>query len=138
MLTLDANVWVAAFDPHDRFHADSVEFLRAAARRRLRLHGPAVVVLEAACALAQRAGSETIGRAALDRLRTHPVLILHPVDARLISMAQELGLQQLLQGLDALYAATAELAKAPLVSWDDELVRRAGAMTPQRWLRGST
>lgn len=27
MLTLDANIWTAAFDPSDRFHAQSTAFL---------------------------------------------------------------------------------------------------------------
>ncbi len=40
----------------------------------------------------------------------------------------------MLRGAIALYAATASLANAPLVSWDDELVSRAGAVTPQQWL----
>lgn len=134
MLTLDANTWIAAFDGQDRFHPDSTAFLRAVARHHLRLHGPALVILEAACALARRARSVAAGQAALERLRAHPALVLHPMDARLLSVAQDLGLRGLLRGTDALYAATAALANAPLVSWDDELVNRAGAITPQQWL----
>lgn len=134
MLTLDANIWIAAFDWQDRFHQESTAFLHAVARHHLRLHGPALVVLEAACALARRARSVATGQAALERLRAHPALVLHPMDARLLSVAQDLGLRRLLRGTDALYAATATLANAPLVSWDDELVSRADAITPDRWL----
>lgn len=106
------------------------------ARRRLRLHGPTIVVLESACALARRAQSVATGQAALERLRAHPALVLHPVDTRLLAAAQDLGLRQLLRGADALYAATAAVLNAPLVSWDDELVGRAGAVTPEQWLAG--
>ncbi len=60
--------------------------------------------------------------------------MFHPIDARLLSVAQDLGLQQMLRGAIALYAATASLSNAPLVSWDDELVSGAGAVTPQQWL----
>jgi predicted nucleic acid-binding protein len=134
VLTLDANVWIAAFDPHDRFHAVSATFLRAVAQRRLRLHGPALVLLEAACALARRAGNAAPGQAALERLRAHPSLVLHPVNDGLLAMAKDLGVRQLLRGADALYAATAALLRAPLISWDDELVSRAGATTPEQWL----
>lgn len=134
MLTLDANIWVAAFDPRDRFHERSAAFLRAVALDRLRLHGPAIVVLEVPCALARRAGDPAVGGIAHERLRAHPTLVLHPMDDRCISTAREIGVRQLLRGADALYAATAKLFAAPLVTWDDELVDRAGACTPETWL----
>ncbi|HVS01665.1 MAG TPA: hypothetical protein VMT16_02765 [Thermoanaerobaculia bacterium] len=37
MLVLDANLWIAAFDPADAFHDDSVELFRVAAVRGLPL-----------------------------------------------------------------------------------------------------
>lgn len=137
MLTLDANIWIAAYDPHDRFHAQSVSFLALVAHRRLRLHGPAFVVVEAACALARRAQSTTAGDAALERLRAHPLLVLHPINDHLLNTAARIGARQLLRGADALYAATAVAVSAPLVSWDTELIRRAGAVTPTDWIEAN-
>ncbi|MDQ3699129.1 MAG: type II toxin-antitoxin system VapC family toxin [Gemmatimonadota bacterium] len=134
MLTLDANVWVAAFDPRDRFHARSAAFLRAVALKGIGLHGPAFVTLEVACALARRAGDSAVGAIVHERLRAHPALALHPLDDRLLEIARELGVDRLLRAGDALYAATAKLLDAPLVSWDDELVQRAEALTPDTWL----
>jgi predicted nucleic acid-binding protein len=134
VLTVDANVWVAAFDPHDRFHLPSVRFLRAVADADLRLHAPAFLVVEVACALARRAGDAAVGRDAGERLRTHPSLTLHLLDDGLLIAAREIGVRHLIRGADALYAATAMVVDAPLVSWDDELVRRAGGVTPDSWL----
>lgn len=134
MLTLDANIWVAAFDQRDSFHARSATFLRALARQALSLHGPAFVTLEVACALARRASDAAVGALAEQRLRTHPALALYPLDDRLLAAARELGVQRLLRGGDALYAATAKLVGAPLITWDDELVQRAEALTPDEWL----
>jgi len=37
MLTADANVWIAAADPSDEFHAGSREFLLGVARQELRI-----------------------------------------------------------------------------------------------------
>ena len=48
--------------------------------------------------------------------------------------ALRLGTRQVLRGADALYAATALLTGTQLISWDNELVRRAGALTPTAWL----
>ena len=138
MLTLDANIWVAAFDPLDRFHARSAEFLRAVARKGLDLHGPAFVTLEVACALARRAGDSAVGTVVDERLRAHPALTLHPLDDQFLKTARELGVQLLLRGADALYAATAKLLEAPLITWDDELMRRAGSLTPDAWLAANS
>jgi len=134
MLTLDANVWVAAFDPHDRFHAQSTAFLFSVTQRRLGLNGPAFVIVEAACALARRAQTAAAGDTTRERLSAHPLLVLHPIDDRLLDTAARMGARQLLRGADALYAAAAAILDAQLVSWDDELIRRAGAVTPADWL----
>jgi predicted nucleic acid-binding protein len=134
MLTLDANIWVAAYDPRDPFHEKSVAFLYAVTQQRLRLHAPAFMIVEATCALSRRAQNSTAGQAVLQQLRAQPLLVLHPLDELLLATATQLGIQQLLRGADALYAATAAMLNAPLISWDTELVHRAGAITPADWL----
>ncbi len=134
MLTLDANVWVAAFDPHDHFHGASTDFLAAALEQGLSFTGPAFVLVEAACALARRGGDARAGRMAHDELLANPRLVLEPLTGAFLSAAARLGADLRLRSGDALYAAAAELTRAPLVSWDDELIRRAGAVTPATWL----
>ncbi len=134
MLTLDANIWIAAYDPRDVFHAHSTAFLVEVTSRRLPLYGPAFVVVEATCALARRAQNPAAGVAAQRKLRTNPLLTLQPLNEHLLAIAAQLGSQQLLRGADALYAATAAICATPLISWDDELIRRAGAVTPVDWL----
>lgn len=134
MLTLDANIWVAAFDPRDRFHAQSAAFLLAVAQRRLPLTVPAFALVEVACALARRAQSAGVGQTAQQRLRTHPLLTLHPMNENVIATATQLGVQKLLRGADSLYAATSVILNTELVSWDDDLILRAGAVTPAGWL----
>ena len=138
MLTLDANIWVAAFDRRDRFHQKSAAFLTVVASKDLRLHGPAFVTLEVACALARRADDSAVGVVVEQKLRAHPALALHPVDDRLLDAARDLGTDLLLRAADALYAATASITASPLVTWDDELVQRAGALTPDAWLAANT
>jgi predicted nucleic acid-binding protein len=71
---------------------------------------------------------------ALERLRLHPLLTLQPLDEDLVANASRVGIQYLLRGADALYAATAELTNAQLILWDNELVHRANAITPLDWL----
>jgi predicted nucleic acid-binding protein len=134
MLTVDANVWIAAYDPADAHHEASVAFLAAVTARRLALHGPAFLIVEVVCALARRSRSAAAGSLAGERLRGHPLLVLQPLNEALLARATALGAEHLLRGADALYAATSALTGSPLVSWDEELVLRAGARTPAAWL----
>jgi predicted nucleic acid-binding protein len=135
MLTVDASVWVAAYDPRDRFHESSVAFLLVAARKQLPLNGPAFVVVESACAVARVTRSAASGRAAQKQMRAHPLLDLVPVGGELLEAAARLGTEKMLRGADALYAATAHATRGELISWDDELVRCAGAATPESWIK---
>lgn len=137
MLTLDASVWVAALDPRDRFHEPSAAFLRAAVERGLAFAGPAFVVVETACAVARRAGDARAGRRVHDELLANPRLTLEPLTSAFLATAARLGAELFLRGGDALYAAAAERTSAPLVSWDEEHIRRAGALTPQQWLNAN-
>ncbi len=134
MITVDANVWVAAYDPHDRFHDDSVTFLSAVLDLRTSLYAPAVMPLEAACALARRTGRPEVGEDAFQRLQKVPGLELIPLDQNLIRLAGRLGTRASLRAADAIYAATAQATGSNCISWERELVERAGALLPTQWL----
>lgn len=138
MLTLDANIWIAVYDPKDIFHAESTAFLFEITRRQLRLNGPDFLLVETACALARRAQDPAAGQVAVQRLQAHPLLTLYPSTDHFIAGAIQFGVQQLVRGADALYVATAQLSGAQLISWDGELVKRAGAQTPSTWLAENT
>lgn len=134
MLTLDANIWIAVYDPADSLHDESALFLRSVAKLELSLYGPAFVIIEAGCALAHRTRDRRAGSNAMQRLQLYPFLTLLPLNDRLLLTAGELGVRFTVRGADALYVATAALSDAPLITWDIELVRRAGALTPTDWL----
>lgn len=135
MLVLDANLWVSAFDPSDRFHGDSVTTFRSAAAQRRRLAGPAFVILESACALGRRIGDAEKARAARAMMTEHPDLHLEPITNELLAEAERLGLDHRLRGADALYLATSLRLGCDLLSWDGELIDRGGAVSPRDWLR---
>ena len=134
MLALDANLWIAAFDPADVFHGESVAVFIEAARRGLTLAGPSFVVLESICALARRVDDPRYAQAAAAKLADHPALHLEPVSETLLAEAERLGVERRLRGSDALYVATAMRLGCPLLSWDQELILRGGAKSPRDWL----
>jgi predicted nucleic acid-binding protein len=134
VLVLDANLWIAAFDPADAFHDDSVELFRVAAEHGIPLAGPTYMVLESVCALARRVDDPAAALAAGEKMVEHPALHLEPISASLLAAAERIGVDCRLRGADALYAATAAQLGCPLVSWDSELMSRGGALSPRDWL----
>lgn len=133
--TVDANIWVAAFDKTDRFHAESTKFLRVLALEAIISVAPAILIVEVACALTRRFADPDVGIEVAERLSTPGRLRLEPLTDALLAEAVRLGAGHRLRAADALYAATAALRTGGrLVSWDGELVERAGALTPTQWL----
>ena len=133
-LTVDASVWVAAADPRDAFHAESETFLAAIEPHELRVVVPAFTRIEVACALARKLQSPAQGRRLSEQVMALSVIVYVPVDDNLLREARRTGTDQRLRGADALYAATAQMSGAQLISWDNELVERVGAIIPTAWL----
>ena len=136
MLTLDANVWVSVWDLSDRFHAESLRFLREVTRRRLPVTCPAIVLVESGCAIARRTGDAGKAERAIEQMRLSPLLTVIAMDDRLLAIAMSLGMRHKLRGADAIYAATAERHDAALITWDRQLRERAGGVSPSEWLDG--
>lgn len=132
--TVDASVWIAAADTLDRFHQPSRAFLAAVAGDDVQLFLPEFARVEVACAVARRRRDPAAGQRLADNLLLAPNIVQVPVDAALLTEALRLGTERFLRGADALYAATALRTGSTLVSWDNELIQRAGALTPTTWI----
>ena len=133
-LTVDASVWIAAADPSDVFHMDSRGFLSAVGHGRARLVVPAFAVVEVACALARKLRDPALANQLTQQILPPSEVTYIPVDSVLLTAALRRGSAAFLRGADALYAATAQLTGSTLVSWDRELIQRAGAVSPTDWL----
>jgi predicted nucleic acid-binding protein len=133
-LTVDASVWVAAADPNDRFYDESQNFLAGVQVSGDRIVLPAFARVEVACALARKLGNPLRARQLSNDVMALSVVEHVPLDADLLERALFQGTGERLRGADALYAATASLNGAKLVSWDNELIERAGGLTPTAWL----
>jgi predicted nucleic acid-binding protein len=107
---------------------------RRAVQRGAQLIIPAFAVTEVACTLAHKHRDAAVARRLTGSMLTPSQVVHVPVDARLLATSVQVGTGAFLRGADALYAATAQLAGAALVSWDNELIQRAGALTPTAWL----
>jgi len=136
-VTVDASVWVAVADPTDVFSGPSRAFLEATVARGDRVVVPAFALVEVACVLARKYRDPLLGRQLAQQTLSADQVELVPVDEQILALALNQGTDGLLRGADALYAATAHLTGTSLISWDNELIRRAGAVSPTDWLNAN-
>jgi predicted nucleic acid-binding protein len=138
--TIDASVFVNAFNPHEDGHAQSLKFLTAIQEQGEPVIVPTLILAEVASAVAlasdDRAGALQYAHAtaALPHLT---LVTLTPAMAR---QAAELAASHRLRGADAVYLAVARRYGTTLVSRDDEQRTRGSAaatcQTPEEALGG--
>jgi predicted nucleic acid-binding protein len=128
--TIDASVFVNAFNPHEDGHAESLQILTAVLERGDPIIVPALLLPEMASAVA-RVTDDSVGAlqyanatAALPHLT---LVTLTPAMAR---QAAELASTHRLRGADAVYLAVARRYGTTLVSRDDEQRARGSAVAP--------
>lgn len=139
--TVDASVFVNAFNPHEEGQAESLAILAAIHERGDPIIAPTLLLPEIAAAVA-RASDDT--EAALDYANAtaglaHLTLVtLTPAMAR---QAAELAATHRLRGADSVYVAVARRYGTTLVSRDDEQRARGSAVvacqTPEDALASS-
>jgi predicted nucleic acid-binding protein len=124
MYTVDASVWVNAFDQREPGHLVSRQFLEVLRTQALQIIVPNLVLVEVAGAISRtrRAPAQTQAFAtALSRLPHVTVRVLDEVCAL---HALTLAAQHGLRGADAVYAAVAHKAGSTLVTLDHEHLTR--------------
>lgn len=118
--TIDASVFVNAFNPHEQGHAESLAILTAIHERGDPIIVPTLLLPEIAAAVA-RASDDPDG--ALDYARATaglPHLTLVALTPTMARQAAELAATHRLRGADSVYVAVARRYGTTLVSRDDE------------------
>jgi predicted nucleic acid-binding protein len=134
---VDASVWVSATDSREPHHAESAACLVRLSETGRRVVVPSLARLEVACALARQFRNPGQARRITAGLLQAAKAVEVPLDAGAVHRAQLIGTEQYLRGADAVYAAEAASTNTTLISWDDELIKRAGAVSPTTWLRAN-
>jgi predicted nucleic acid-binding protein len=122
---VDANVWIATFVQDDVFHVPSSRWLSQQMTRGEPIMIPAIALAEVAGAISRRAGAARAGLALADMMAT-PTLQIMEISMPLAQSAANLATNLSLRGMDAIYAALAVERGLPLITWDNELLERAG------------
>jgi len=126
--TIDASVFVNAFNPYEVGHRASLELLAAIQERGDLVIVPALLVPEVASALA-RASDDSIGALRYANATAGlPHLTLVSLTPTLARHAAELAATHRLRGADAVYLAVARRYATTLVSRDAEQRTRGSAV----------
>lgn len=138
MLTIDANVFVAAEIRSEPEYTTARRLIADVLGRGLQLHLPWLAVVEASVAVGRRLGSEKAATKLADAISTFPGVVLHPLDRELALLSIAVGANCRLRGADSVYAAVAKRHGTVFITCDDELRRRTAgtieALTPETWL----
>lgn len=136
MSVVDASVWVAAMVEKDRHHRESRAWLAHRINAGESLAIPELALPEIAGAIARRTGEATLGVRAVRRVLATPRLTLVAANGPTWRLATMLAAGLGLRGADAVYLAVARRLGEPLVTWDGEMLARAGddvtVVSPER------
>lgn len=125
--TVDASVFVNAFNPHEAGQAASLELLSAIHANADPLIVPSLLLVEVASAVTRATGDGDAALAYADAIAGLPHLTLITLTAPLARQAAGLAAAHRLRGADALYVAVARRYGTVLVTRDREQRTRAAA-----------
>jgi predicted nucleic acid-binding protein len=125
MLVVDANIWVARFVPSELHHQQSRDWLRQTIRGGERLAAPELLLVEVSSAITRQLNDSARAAQVVQQLLKMRSFNWVNVDHGLILLAAEIAADLRLKSADAVYVAVAERLNVPLITWDDEIIKRA-------------
>jgi predicted nucleic acid-binding protein len=125
MIVTDASIWVSFLIKQDTNHAATKPWLTQVLRDKTAITAPILLLAEVGGAISRRLENPGMGEKAVNRLLAIPTLRLVDMDHALGIYTSQIAAGYRLRGADALYVAVAVQLKAPLVSWDNEHLKRA-------------
>jgi predicted nucleic acid-binding protein len=136
--TVDASVFVNAFNPHEAGHAGSLALLTEIHERSVPVILPALVWTEIASAIARTTNKESVALDYADASVALPEVSLIALTPSAARDAARVAAAHRLRGADAVYASVARRYATTLVTRDEQQLRRASAvvscLTPEEAL----
>ena len=121
--TVDASVFLNAFNPHEAGHETSHRLLSQMQNQAIPMIVPSLFLPDLAAAIGRGRQNADLARRFAAALSQLPHLILVPLDVTLARQAVDVAAEQRLRGSDAVYAATALRFGSTLVTLDQEQQR---------------
>jgi predicted nucleic acid-binding protein len=130
--TIDASVFINAFNPAEIGHADSRQLLSQLRRQAAPLIIPSLALPEVAAAIRRGRGDEQLARRFANALSRLPHLMLVSLDTQLAHQASYVAAEHSLRGSDAVYAAVALQFGTTLITLDQEQHQRVATVLVTR------
>ena len=124
-VVIDSNVFVAALDPRDRFHAECRPVFERLLRLEIEALCPVLVLVETVCVLRRRTNDAELAANLLKNLALLPGVNWLDMTVEVATQAGVLGVHTALRGGDAIVVQVAEQYGIPLVTKDQEMADRA-------------
>lgn len=124
MYTVDASVWVNAFDQREPGHEISRQFLDLLRTQALPIVVPNLVLVEISGAISRTRHDSVRALEFVTALSHLPNVTLKILDDMLVDEALKLAARHGLRGADAVYAAVATQSGCTLISLDNEHLTR--------------
>src|SRR5262245_6939765 len=130
--TIDASVFVNAFNPHEDGHDGSLAFLATIHRQSDPVIVPSLLLVEVASAVARATNDSEGALAYAESIAALPYLSVIPLTSALARQAASLAAAHRLRGADAVYVAVARRYGTTIVSRDRDQRARGGAVVTCR------
>ena len=128
--TVDASVFLNAFNRHEAGHEISHRFLARLREQAIPIVAPALLLPEVAAAVSRGRGDADLARGFASAVGRLPHLVLIPLDVALTRESASVAAQHRLRGSDAVYAAVALRFGSTLVTLDQEQWERVAGVLP--------
>ena len=132
MYTVDASVFLSAFNPRELDHDDSQRLLDRMQDDAKPIAVPTLLLPEVAAAIGRGQGDPDLARQFARALKQLPHLVWVPLDSVLADQASDLAAQQRLRGSDAVYAAVSVRFGSTLVTLDRQQRERVSGVVATR------
>jgi predicted nucleic acid-binding protein len=130
LYTIDASVFLNAFNPFEEGHQDSRRLLALLQEQAAPIIVPTLLLPEVAAAIARGRDDAELARRFAATLKRLPHLVWVPLDETLAQQAAEVAAQYRLRGSDAVYAGVALRFGSTLVSLDRQQRERVVRVIP--------
>lgn len=128
--TVDASVFLNAFNPSEEGHEESKTVLSTLQEGATPIIVPNLLRVEASAAVARGHGDPELAQKFAESLIRLPHLVVVMLDDRLAATAAGLAADLRLRGADAVYGAVALRFGSALVSRDEEQLERLAEVVP--------
>ncbi len=131
--TVDASVFLSAFNSDEPGHADSQQFLSEVQDAAIPIVVPTLLLPELAAAVSRGQADADLAHRFSATVSRLPHIVLVPLDLPLARQATDLASQYALRGSDAVYAAVAYQFGSTLVTLDRQQRERVATAVPALW-----